>query len=198
MNVLQPWNAVFLVGFVAYLGIRSKYARGAQRTQKIHRQIDWLEKSLLLLVIPSSTLLPILYLFTPLLSLADYRLPDFAPWCGTAVMLAALWLFWRSHADLGQNWSVSLEMRKGHQLVKHGVYRSIRHPMYASIWLWGIAQALLLPNWLAGWSALTTFAPMYLLRTPREERMMCKHFGEDYRNYMQQTGRLWPRRNREP
>ena len=73
-------------------------------------------------------------------------------------MLLSLWLFWRSHADLGKNWSVSLEVRQGHQLIKHGVYRSIRHPMYASIWLWCLAQGLLLENWLAGWYALVAFA----------------------------------------
>jgi protein-S-isoprenylcysteine O-methyltransferase Ste14 len=35
-------------------------------------------------------------------------------------------------------------------LVREGVYRSVRHPMYASERLWGIAQALLLQNWVAG------------------------------------------------
>ncbi len=108
-------------------------------------------------------------------------------------MLAALWLFWRSHADLGLNWSVTLEIRKEHQLITNGVYRSIRHPMYAAIWLFSLAQALLLANWLAGPAALVTFAPMYLLRTPREERMMCEIFGQEYRDYMARTGRLFPR-----
>ena len=65
--------------------------------------------------------------------------------------------------------------------------------MYASTWLWGIAQALLLQNWLAGLSALIAFAPMYFLRTPREEEMMGESFGQDYRDYMAQTGRLVPR-----
>jgi len=65
--------------------------------------------------------------------------------------------------------------------------------MYASIWLFGLAQGLLLENWLAGWSALVTFAIMYFVRTPREERMMCDSFGEDYRDYMRRTGRLLPR-----
>ena len=194
MNILnQPWSFVYFVGFIAYLGIRSVYARRTKLEEKVHRQIDWLEKSLLLLVIPSSLLLPLLFLFTPLLAFADYRLPVFAPWIGTAIMLMALWLFWRSHADLGQNWSVSLELRKGHELINSGIYQSIRHPMYLSIWLWGIAQGLLLPNWLAGWSALVTFAPMYILRTPREELMMCEYFGQPYRDYMERTGRLFPR-----
>ncbi len=50
-------------------------------------------------------------------------------------MVAALWLFWRSHADLGRNWSQAFELRKGHELITHGVYRVVRHPMYAAIWL---------------------------------------------------------------
>lgn len=194
MNILtQPWSLVFFLGFVAYVGIRAVYARRVKGVEKAHRQVDGLEKALMLLVIPPSLLLPILYLFTPLLAFADYQLPAFAPWCGAALMLTALWLFGRSHADLGQNWSATLEVRKHHQLVTHGVYRSIRHPMYAAILLWGLAQALLLPNWLAGWSAFVPFAVMYLIRTPREERMMCEIFGDEYRHYMRRTGRLLPR-----
>jgi hypothetical protein len=53
MNILnQPWNVVYFFGFVAYLSIRSVYARRTKVEVKIHRQVDWLEKSLLLLVIP--------------------------------------------------------------------------------------------------------------------------------------------------
>jgi protein-S-isoprenylcysteine O-methyltransferase Ste14 len=73
------------------------------------------------------------------------------------------------------------------------VYRAIRHPMYAAILLFGLAQGLLLQNWLAGWSAAVTFAVMYIGRVRREEQMMCEFFGQEYRDYMQQTGRLFPR-----
>src|SRR6185503_11485608 len=133
---------------------------------------------------------PMLYLFTPWLSFADYHLPGWAPWCGSVIMIVAIWLFWRSHADLGQNWSITLEVRKGHEVVNRGVYRLIRHPMYASIWLWGVAQGLLLQNWLAGWSAFIMFGIMYFLRVDREEEMMCEFFGDQYREYMEDTGRL--------
>jgi protein-S-isoprenylcysteine O-methyltransferase Ste14 len=134
MNILtDPWNVVFFVGFLAYLRIRGVYAHRTKTEEKAHRQIDRLEKTLLIAVISSSVLLPMLYLFTPLLNFADYDLPAVVRWLGAAIMLAALWLFWRSHADLGQNWSVSLEIRKGHQLVRHGVYRLIRHPMYGDL-----------------------------------------------------------------
>jgi protein-S-isoprenylcysteine O-methyltransferase Ste14 len=85
-------------------------------------------------------------------------------------MVTSLWLFRRSHADPGQNWSVGLEIREGHQLVTKGVYRHIRHPMYASIWLWAFAQEMLLQNWLAGWSVVPVFAAMYFTAHPARSR----------------------------
>jgi protein-S-isoprenylcysteine O-methyltransferase Ste14 len=195
MNVLQPWNLVFLVGLVAYFKIRHGFIRrlNLMRQPRTIRKVDALEKILLLGMSISVLALPVLYLFTPLLSFADYELPLAVQWLGLGVMAVSLWLFRRSHADLGKNWSVSLELREGHELVQDGVYRHVRHPMYASIWLWAIAQGMMLENWLAGWSVVPAFAAMYFLRTPREERLMCEAFGEPYRQYMRQTGRLWPR-----
>jgi protein-S-isoprenylcysteine O-methyltransferase Ste14 len=189
---IQPWNIVFLIGFIAYVVIRGIYGSRAKNNEKAVSRADGLDRAVMVIVFMGCLLLPVVYLFTPWLAFADYHLPAFVPWFGAAVMVVALWLFWRSHADLGQNWSVTLELRKGHQLVKHGVYRSIRHPMYASILLFGLGQGLLLQNWLAGWSAFLTFALMYFVRTPREEHMMCEFFGQEYRDYMRRTGRVFP------
>jgi len=190
---IQPWNIVFLIGFIAYVVIRGIYGSRAKNNEKAVSRADGRDRALTVIVFIGCILLPVVYLFTPWLAFADYQIPPFAPWVGSGVMLAALWLFWRSHADLGQNWSITLELRKGHQLVNYGVYRSIRHPMYASILLFGLGQGLLLQNWLAGWSAFVTFALMYFVRAPREEQMMCEHFGQEYRDYMRRTGRVFPR-----
>ncbi len=194
MNLLrQPWNIVFLAGFIVYASIRHVFERRTKGIEKGVRRIDATEKILLVFVAVGNFILPVLYLFTPFLAFADYRLPAFVPWCGSAIMLAALWLFWRSHSDLGLNWSAFLEMRKDHQLIRQGVYRSIRHPMYVAIFLFGVAQALMLQNWVAGLSGLVTFVPLYFVRTPREERMMREWFGEEYQDYVRQTGRIIPR-----
>jgi protein-S-isoprenylcysteine O-methyltransferase Ste14 len=192
MNI-QPWNLVFLAGFILYTSIRGIYARRTKENEKTVSRFDAQDRILMVLVFTGNVLLPMLYLFTPWLAFADYRLPVWAPWCGVIVMSVALWLFWRAHADLDRNWSITLELRKGHQLITHGVYRAIRHPMYAAILLFGLAQGLLLQNWLAGWSAAATFALMYIGRVRREEQMMCEFFGQEYREYMRQTGRLFPR-----
>ena len=190
---MHPSEVYFLIGFVAYIAIRASFDRRAQWNEKAVSLRDLRERITMVIVFVGCLVLPAVYLLTPWLAFADYRLPSYLPWCGAIAMVGALWLFWRAHADLGQNWSVTLELRQGHQLVTHGVYRNIRHPMYAAIWLFGIAQGLLLQNWLAGWSAVAAFAVMYVIRVPREERMMCEQFGQEYLSYMGQTGRLFPR-----
>ena len=190
---VHGWNLFFLIAFIVYVAIRGFFDRQTKRNEKLITRVDRLERALLVAVGVGSIALPLLYLFTPWLAFADYQRRESLPCCGAAIALGALWLFWRAHADLGQNWSISLELRKGHQLIRHGVYSSVRHPMYAAILLWDIGQGLLIDNWLAGWSALATFAIMCIIRIPREEQMMCGFFGDGYRNYMRKTGRLFPR-----
>jgi len=140
--------------------------------------------------------LPIIYVLTPWLDFAEYHLPTWAGWIGVALFAVSLWLLWRSHADLARNWSPRLEFLEGHSLVTHGGFRHIRHPMYAAHLLWGIAQVFLLQNWIVGFSMLVTWLPGYFYRTRVEERMMIDHFGDEYRAYMEHTGRVFPRLSR--
>ena len=59
------------------------------------------------------------------------RLPVHAgadSYLGIAVDVACLWMFHRTHSDLGENWSVSLDLRERHTLVTTGVYALVRHP----------------------------------------------------------------------
>lgn len=188
-----PFDFVFFLGFIIYVGVRAVFEKRTQHVVTTRSRQDRLEKMLFIFVATGSLLMPVLYLFTPLLRFADYELPTYLPWIGTVIMVAALWLFGRSHVDLGLNWSKTLEIRQNHRLIQTGVYRRVRHPMYAAIFLFGLAQGLMLQNWLAGWSALVTFAVMYFFRVPREEQMMYEQFGEEYRAYMHKTGRLLPR-----
>jgi protein-S-isoprenylcysteine O-methyltransferase Ste14 len=158
--------------------------------------MDVSERTLVGLVFVGMFFIPAVYALTSWLDRAEYRLPEETKvrvgGVGTVIMAVAVWLFWRSHVDLGRNWSPSLQLWEGHTLVTKGVYHSIRHPMYASMWLWGIAQALLLQNWISGWASLMLFLPLYLLRVPREEQMMLEHFGEAYRAYIDRTERIIP------
>jgi protein-S-isoprenylcysteine O-methyltransferase Ste14 len=137
--------------------------------------------------------LPIIYVLTDWLDFANYRLPLWAGWLGVVLFGVAVWLLWRSHADLERSWSPRLEIMEDHSLITHGVFRYIRHPMYAAHWLWGVAQVLLLQNWIAGFSMLVCMVPMYLYRARVEEEMMLEEFGDEYRQYMARTGGILPR-----
>ena len=114
-------------------------------------------------------------------------------WLGVVLIACGLFVFARGHKDLSVNWSPSLEIRVDHTLVTTGIYRLIRHPMYASQLLMMIAQLLLLQNWLAGPTGLLFFIPFYILRVQAEEKMMLDTFGDQYRDYMQNVGRIIPR-----
>ncbi|MDP8951325.1 MAG: protein-S-isoprenylcysteine O-methyltransferase [Actinomycetota bacterium] len=179
------------------MAIRAPHERQRRRTRMAVDCVTGLERLLVGLVFVGLFFIPAVYSLTRWLDKADYRLSPRAKGpvgeLGAVILAVAVWMFWRSHADLDRNWSPSLQLREGHALVTEGVYRSIRHPMYASTWLWGIAQASLLQNWIAGWAGLVLFLPLYVLRVPREEQMMLEQFGEAYREYMDRTGRVIPR-----
>lgn len=194
MNILDHWShAAFFVGFVVYMRTRHSFEARFKGTESLERRFDRVERVTLMLVGIGVAILPLLFLFSPWLAFADVSLPLWCEVLGGVLMLAGLWLFWRSHADLGRQWSVTLELRKDHALVTQGVYRRIRHPMYTAILLFSTAQGLMLHNALAGWSALATLCVLIALRLPKEEAMLIEHFGQDYRDYMARTGRLLPR-----
>jgi protein-S-isoprenylcysteine O-methyltransferase Ste14 len=188
----NTFEVIFLVYFVVGSVIRKVYTAksGSMKTTKNRSGILDI---ILVLVAGIGMMVPLLYLFTPWLDFANYNLPGWSGWLGAVVFAGAIIMLWRSHVDLGRNWSATLRITGQHSLVKNGVYRRIRHPMYTAHLLWAIAQGFLLSNWLAGWAFLVLSVPLYLLRIPKEEKMMLEHFGEEYREYIGRTGRLIPR-----
>ena len=184
---------IYLFGLLAGSVIRAHYSRAYRTRIKEEGKRPKVDTPLVYLPSLGMIGLPAAYILTDWLSFADYTLPLWAGWAGTVVYAAAFVLLWRSHADLDRAFSPITEITGGQQLVTDGVYRFIRHPMYAAHFLWALAQPLLLWNWVAGFSMLVTFLPLYLVRVPKEETMMEAAFGDAYRSYMQQTGRIFPR-----
>ena len=183
---------IYLAGVLSSFAIRVPYQRARKQNIITDDRKTTQEIMLLVLVTIGMIVLPFTYVFSPVLKFADYVLLLWANGLGVLAFAIALWLFWRSHHDLGKNWSPTLQVRESHTLITGGIYESIRHPMYTSIWLWCAAQALLLPNWIAGFSGAVAFGIMYVLRISNEERMMLDQFGDEYSAYMQRTKRLVP------
>lgn len=192
MNLHVP-QVLFLIGLLLYVAIRSVYQKRARSGERTVSRSNSRDRILVLLVVLGQIVLPLLYVFSAWLDFANFASTPAVVSIGVVTWLVGLWVFWRAHADLGDNWSVNLELHSAHQLVTRGVYRLVRHPMYAAFLLLGTAQALLLPNWFAGAAALAAVALMCLVRIPNEEAMMQEYFGQPYREYILRTGSVMPR-----
>jgi protein-S-isoprenylcysteine O-methyltransferase Ste14 len=190
--MMAEFKIIYWLGLVAQIVIRAPFATSVRSSQKTERRVSRTEKTLLALL-SFGIVFPLIYSLTNWLDFANYRLPVWMGWLGALLLACGLYLFARGHRDLRSNWSPSLEIYAGHTLVTSGIYRYIRHPMYASQWLMSFAQILLLQNWLAGPIALLIFIPFYLLRVREEEKMMLDTFGDEYREYMKNVGGVIPK-----
>lgn len=184
-------KAVVLIAALAMIAIRAPHGQRS-RSMRVASSRRGRREATLLTLAWLGFFVPLAWIATPVLAFADYPLLPTAFAAGVVLLAAGLWLLHRSHADLGANWSITLEVREQHRLVTRGVYRRIRHPMYAALFLYSVGQALALPNWVAGPSYLVTFGLLFALRIGPEERMMRETFGRDYDDYAARTRRLVP------
>jgi protein-S-isoprenylcysteine O-methyltransferase Ste14 len=190
---------VFLLGAVIWFVIRIPARRRARKAAVKRSGRGVRENILMAASLGGLGVVPLAYIASNFesarfrfLAFADRPFEPVLAWLGIIVFAASLWLFYRTHKDLGRNWSVSLDIRESHTLITTGVYALVRHPMYSAFWLWAIAQALLLPNWIAGFAGLVGFGLLFFGRIGEEERLMCEAFGEEYRAYMRRTSRVLP------
>ena len=182
------WLACGLSWFV----MRFQPRQHSRKTPVRYSGRGLLEFALLAASLTGLGVVPFIYVVAHFPRFADYPLIPTLSYLGVAVELSCLWLFYRSHRDLGHNWSVSLDLRDRHTLVTTGVYALVRHPMYSGFWLMALGQALLLPNWVAGPAGLIGFGALFFGRVAREEAMMISAFGDEYRAYMGRTARVVP------
>jgi protein-S-isoprenylcysteine O-methyltransferase Ste14 len=190
---MSPWiaKAVIFAASVVMIAIRAPHGQRS-RGIKVVKDHKGRQETVLLSLAMLGFFVPLVWVASPAFSFAEYplRLGPFI--VGIVCIVVGLWLFYRSHADLGPNWSITLELREQHRLVTHGVYLRIRHPMYSALFLYSVGQALVLPNWVAGPSYLVTFGILFALRVRAEEKMMLEEFGDEYAAYMARTKRLAP------
>lgn len=182
----------WVLGIVAWYIIRYPFERRAKRVRVVSTRRSSSDIIGLACALFGLAILPAFYVATGIPKAADHPASTWAVVIGAVIFVMALWVFRRSHKELGRNWSITLEIRQQHELVSGGPYALIRHPMYTSFLLMGLGQAFLLSNWVAGLAGLAGFAVLFLLRVDKEERMMLEIFGPQYRAYMERTKRIIP------
>ncbi len=194
MENLLRWVAVAALGASMVISIYFR-RRAAQSGERInHAQEEGILMVILRVVFGLALWLSaLLYLVYPAwLAWSQVDLQLWLRWAGAGLMVLCVPLFYWLFSSLDRNITGTVAIRKDHNLVTSGPYAYVRHPLYSVGLLAFSGFVLLTSSW---WIAfLVVMTGIYLVRrTPLEEKRLLERFGDEYREYMQNTGRYLPR-----
>src|SRR4029450_8310393 len=106
---MNPWiaKALVLTGTVVMIAIRAPHGRRSRIVKVATSYKTPLETGLLVLAWVGF-FVPLIWVASPAFSFAEYALGTGPLVVGVMCLVIGLWLFYRSHADLGTNWSMTL------------------------------------------------------------------------------------------
>jgi len=113
-------------------------------------------------------------------------------WLAVAVGLACLGMSIHCWLRMGRNWRMAVAPDQQTELVTTGLYRLVRHPIYALSILLMVCTVLVVPTLPVALMAAVHISLM-LTKARNEERFLVGRHGVAYRSYMQRTGRFLPR-----
>lgn len=136
---------------------------------------------------------PFVYLAAPQWMVwAKIGLPEWVRWLGVGLGIASDGLLYWLFSSIGDGISPASATRKEHKLSTSGPYRWVRHPLYTVGTSLFISFGLIADNWFIALLGILAFIVM-AIRTPKEEANLIAKFGDEYREYMKNTGRFLPK-----
>lgn len=189
-RILLP---ILLVAFAAHRGYYVKNHSKPEEATLKKREEGFVSKIAGLLGM-TGFISVVAYVINPnWLSITDLSLPTGLRWIGVGIALVGFALLHWAQTTLGKSWSDTPRMMKEQTLITSGPYRTIRHPIYTAFILILGSMFFISSNWLIGlcWAGMTVLE--VASRIGFEESLMIEYFGEQYREYMKQTGRLLPK-----
>src|SRR6267143_752799 len=112
-------------------------------------------------------------------------------WLGAAVTIAGLLFAVWAREHLGRNWSRSVTIKQGHELITTGPYAVVRHPIYTGILTGFLGMAIAISQ-VRGFIVFVLFFLAFWIKLRMEEQWMRSQFGEAYTSYAHQTAALVP------
>lgn len=114
-----------------------------------------------------------------------------AEYAGLAITICGAVLALWARTLLGRNWSAFVTIKQDHEIIRHGPYRVVRHPIYSGFLLSVLGTALAIGEVRVLFAIGFVFLGFWLkLRT--EEEFLAEQFGGRYLQYRQQTKALIP------
>jgi protein-S-isoprenylcysteine O-methyltransferase Ste14 len=115
-----------------------------------------------------------------------------AQWTGVAVMAFGLGLACWARVHLGTNWSGVVTLKEGHELIRTGPYRNIRHPIYTGI-LTGFLGYAIVGGQVRGLIGMAVVWLSFFIKARREEKFLSQEFGPKFEEHTQHTGMFLPK-----
>jgi protein-S-isoprenylcysteine O-methyltransferase Ste14 len=191
---------VFLLMYAVFGFTRIYYRRKAAKAKRAHSEQSpktkpirsWAHTAISISIL-SLLIAYLLYLFiTPWFSWFPLPIPIIIRWIGAILCGVAVPLLIWTHRTLGRSYSPELEIQYQHQLINTGPYARIRHPMYTVFILFTLGTVFITANLFITIFGLLVCILLYPI-SKQEEQMLITEFGDQYRDYMNQTGRFLPR-----
>jgi len=110
---------------------------------------------------------------------------------GLGLFITGLALRITAKRTLGKYYTYVLRTGRRTKLIKYGIYEHVRHPIYLAVLVYTPAIPLLFSS-LCGFLIMLGLIPCVLYRIEIEERMLFEEFGDEYRDYVQNSERLIP------
>ena len=110
---------------------------------------------------------------------------------GLGLFLIGVYIRVVAMRTLAKYFLTDLRTLQNHRLIKHGIYKHIRHPAYLGTVLFSIGISLIFSS-LYGFLLMLVLFPSYLYRIRIEESVLLEEFGEEYREYMKKTKKIIP------
>ena len=112
-------------------------------------------------------------------------------WAGTACTAGGLAFAVWARRHLGRNWSAPVTLKANHELVTHGPYAIVRHPIYTGLLLAFAGSALARADVRGVVAIVIVFAALWR-KLRLEERWMREKFGPAYDDYARRVRALVP------
>ena len=102
-------------------------------------------------------------------------------------LLVTIW----ARRTLAGNWSSDVTFKQDHELIRLGPYRFARHPIYTGLLIMCLGTAIEIGQ-LRGWLALPLMAAAFWVKLKQEERLLLRHFPDEYPAYQKQVKAIEP------
>ena len=110
---------------------------------------------------------------------------------GAAICVFGLAVTLWARSTLGANWSSEVAFKKGHELIRKGPYRFVRHPIYSGLLLMCLGSAIPVGE-LRSWLGFVLLVAGFWIKLRQEERLMLRHFPDQYPAYRKEVKAVVP------